>query len=57
MQELPLGSASPVLGVMRGDVRGRLATTGAPSYILQRPHSFVAVQILRIYDAPLDDVG
>ena len=42
MQELPLGSASPVLGVMRGDVRGRLATTGALSYILQRPHSFVA---------------
>jgi hypothetical protein len=32
MQELPLGSASPVLGVMRGDVRGRLATTGALSY-------------------------
>jgi hypothetical protein len=34
---LPLGSASPVLGVMRGDVRGRLATTEALSYILQRP--------------------
>src|SRR6516162_9190708 len=33
----PLGSASPVLGVMRGDVRGRLATTEALSYILQRP--------------------
>ena len=100
-QKLPLGSASPVLGVMReglnhlcfptyyrgpfvasnianiycteciigiidnagtpsrlrfartrrdeGDVRGRLATTEALSYILQRP--ICSVQILRIYDA------
>src|SRR6516225_10782027 len=46
-QELPLGSASPVLGVMRGDVRGRLATTEALSYILQRP--IRSVKILRIY--------
>src|SRR6516165_1143817 len=27
---------------MKGDVRGGLATTGALSYILQSPHSFVA---------------
>jgi hypothetical protein len=40
-------SASPVLGVMRGNVRGRLATTEALSYILQRP--IRSVQILRIY--------